>query len=332
MRDDYDFVLGRMLEEMEREPWAVMSTTAELITEARERHGMEMSPRTITKWTEDGLLNSPIYQKSTQRGSDPRAYDPMTRILFHLLLPVYRNMRGRRVLHYHLADITARIWLMMIGLVGDEQSVRMWSTWAAGRAKAVSGESERKARAMIQNMADPAATRAQRATAKKLLYQTWMGMHDPEDAHHWEMLESALMAIRSPFTTMSGKRIERPFELGTYLAGVPELVLTMKLGQQVLALLRERQVSSSVLNSARRRYRRLVEQDELIAERWDADAVDHPYALGGSGPVPMVMDVNELEGFLAVLCTELGLTNHADGSLSDTVIKYHSGFVIPPLD
>src|SRR5882672_5164882 len=86
-------------------------SAADLVADAKALGIAAASRRMIIDWTEMGLLDNPTFQKTTQRGSDPRLYSPEQRHLFTALLRARQRSPRDRLLHHVLARAVLYVWL-----------------------------------------------------------------------------------------------------------------------------------------------------------------------------------------------------------------------------
>ncbi|MBT2384482.1 hypothetical protein [Streptomyces sp. ISL-11] len=94
----------------------------------------DASTRMITDWIEVGLLESPGFRKSTQRGRDPGMFPAHQRSLFYELLKARQRSPLKRVPHHTMIPIVLLIWLTSDDIVLEEQAVRALHTHARARS------------------------------------------------------------------------------------------------------------------------------------------------------------------------------------------------------
>ncbi|MGW9032837.1 hypothetical protein ACWGQ5_54780 [Streptomyces sp. NPDC055722] len=98
-------------------------------------------------------------------------------------------------------------------------------------------------------LAHPSASVKQVRTAKLLIEQ---GMKTGD--WKWELVESALTEVCSPWPAPAGKRIHRGLGARDLSIGIPEVVRSMKNKHDMILSLRDEGVSTEQLDEARRRY------------------------------------------------------------------------------
>ena len=82
---------------------------------------------------------------------------------------------------------------------------------------------------------------------------------------HWDLVESALTEVCSPWPAPPGKRIERGLldRDGSPL-GIPEVIDTLKSAMSMMTALRAEAISESALETARRHYQLHRAKDDLF--------------------------------------------------------------------
>jgi len=225
-------------------------TLEDLVADAVQLGVTEVSDRMITDWTENGLLASPEFQKTTRHGSDARIYAPEQRRLFTELLKARQRSPLARVPHRTLVRIVLHMWLTYDTVVPHAQARRAWRTWALSVGKSTAARRRDTARAVVRQLAHSDASYAQRRTAE-LLIEAAEKSRNPD----WAKIYSALTSVCSPWPSLPGKGIERGFGVPDLPFGVREAILTWAIRWRATQLLAKEQIDEAVLVEARAEHR-----------------------------------------------------------------------------
>jgi hypothetical protein len=277
------------------------ATIEDLVADALALGVDTASPRMITDWTEDGLLGSPEFQKSTRYGSDARLYPPEQRRLFHELLRARQRSPLARVPKHTLIRPVLHLWLTDDNVISTMQARRAWRTWAKRAGKNTAAARRGFTRQVVDQWAHPCAPYHQRRKAQLLLEQG-----EKTGVPDWDKLYSALTEVCSPWPAPQGQRIERAIGISQQPAGVQEAIALWMLGQKVTALLRQERVIEGDLDRARAEHRRgwqeyEASQTRLRQQATNPEAFDRPSTVEGQVK-------RHVEAFIPTLGHTLGLT------------------------
>ena len=143
-------------------------TAEDLIADAAEL-GLTFTARTIDDWVESGLVGAPAFQKSTQRGSDPRVFSADQRRLFTELLKARARSPHKRIRADRLIEPVLYLWLADNAVVTDQQARRALRTYAKGMGRLPASARTVAAKRVVDQIAHADAVPALRRAAEQLL-------------------------------------------------------------------------------------------------------------------------------------------------------------------
>ncbi|WP_405814310.1 hypothetical protein OG241_06925 [Streptomyces sp. NBC_01390] len=175
-----------------RDAWPA-GTAADLVEDARAL-GIKASPRMVTDYVEKGLLASPLFRKTTQRGSDRRVFPPEQRRLFHELNCAKLRSPLARVPHRTMVPVVLYRWCLDDTVVTDTQARRALRTYAQSTGLSSDAGRRSTARTIVEQFAHPLATTSQLRAA-----QQWIREGERARRPNWDALADSLSTVASPW-------------------------------------------------------------------------------------------------------------------------------------
>ncbi|MET8626645.1 hypothetical protein ABZW30_23280 [Kitasatospora sp. NPDC004669] len=229
---------------------AVAGTADDLVADAHDM-GVRLRPRTITAWVEHGLLASPLFRKTTQRGSDTRVFPPEQRVLFQKIVEAKQRSPLPKVPHHTVAPVIIHMWLEDSGVVTDEQARRALRTYSGSAGVATAAGRKARAREVIAQFAHPYALRATRREVERLLMEA-----EKTRNPRWEDLGAAMKDLVAPWGDDGRDR------LAERTPGLPDMSMTFDYAvllwmtkAEVSRDLRAESIQPTSLLAARREFR-----------------------------------------------------------------------------
>ncbi|MEU0429762.1 hypothetical protein ABZ235_40585 [Streptomyces canus] len=282
-------------------PW-VEGTAADLVADALAL-GVKASPRMVTDWVEGGLLANPESRKTSAHGSDPRVFPREQRELFARLLQARERSPLGRVPQRSLVRVVLYLWLIDDTVVLTPQARRAFRTHARETGKTTAVRRRETVRAIVEQIAHPAASFKQRRTAQLLIEEG-----ERTGRIDLDKLTSVLTELYSPWQVQPGMpRIERavpgpfgPVTLQHYIA-------TWRARQRMIRRLRHEEIDEAELDRVR-----AVHRPEWAGYEAQRSAL----AAGGGGEFaahfaePATLEgraIEAVDAFVFHLAGELGL-------------------------
>ncbi|MEU1824182.1 hypothetical protein ABZ502_17365 [Streptomyces abikoensis] len=225
-------------------------TAEDLVHDAHALGVKDASTRMITNWVEVGLLASPDFAKSTQRGRDPGVFPARQRQLFHELLKARQRSPLKRVPHHTMIPVVLLLWLTSDDIVCAAQASRALRTHARATGKSNEARRRDSARQILDQFAHPTATYRQRRTAQ-LLLEDAAATRRPD----WGKIHTALTAACSPWRSEGVPLLERGIGLPGNPMTVTDAVVVWAAQQRVTARLAQEAVAPTDLLQARTLHR-----------------------------------------------------------------------------
>ncbi|AJF70373.1 hypothetical protein [Streptomyces vietnamensis] len=214
-------------------------------------HGFpQVSRRLVTDWIEIGLLCRPEFQKTTRHGSGKRTFPLVQGHLFIAALRARRDLpqplRYRRSVSLR---IVIYLWLLGLVTIPTEQARRALRTFCQQQFQLPQGSLQDNAAMLVRLVTHPDAPRAQIRKATLVLENALATKQV-----RWDIVESALTEVCSPWPARPGQRIERGLLLDGEPAGIPEFVDGLRAIHQAAVALAAEQITAEQLDEARSRY------------------------------------------------------------------------------
>jgi hypothetical protein len=172
--------------------------------------------------------------------------------------------------------------------IPTEQVRRALRTLSLAQEKVARVKARKNARMIVQLVAHPSAPPVQIRKAVYLLEQSMK-----KGDWRWDLVESALTEVCSPWPALAGRRVERGLTTCGKPVGVPDLVRHVRRTHEMVSVLSAEQVGVEQLDAARCRFQRRSACRHYRPSRIDGQWELHDVTL------PLTLFLDELATLLA---------------------------------